>query len=286
MFKQILGAAIIGAVIAAPANAGDFSFSISGHGKDVIFVPGLGASAEVMKDVANAMEDVRWHLVSVPGFAGRAPSEKPGEDPLTVAAAAVSTYIAEQDLQCPILIGHSVGALVGIRIATDARQNVCGLVVMDAPPALGAVLAQDAKPETLQTLADSIARPLADFSPSQFADWANQMAESWGGRPATRESVAAMVAGSDQATVSRVFAQALTTDVTPLLGQITVPTLVVFTTPQGHGMTDEMIDSFYRTAYAGLTNGQFRHIPDAGHFLMLDQPAATAAAIADFLSTM
>lgn len=286
MFKHILGAAIIGAVIVAPANAGEFSFSVSGHGRDVIFVPGLGASAKVMQDVANTMEDVRWHLVSVPGFAGRAPSDGLGDDPLAVAAEAVSTYIAEQDLQCPILIGHSVGALVGIGIAADARQNVCGLVVMDAPPALGAVLAQDSQPETLEALADSIARPLADFSPAQFADWANQMAESWGGRPSTRQTVAAMVAASDQATVSRVFAQALTTDVTPMLGQITVPTLVMFTTPQGHGLTDEMIEGFYRTAYAGLPNGYFRHIPDAGHFLMLDQPAATATAIADFLSTM
>ena len=286
MFKQILSAAIIGAVMAGPVKAEEFAFSASGHGKDVVFVPGLGASAEVMEDVAGAMDDVRWHFLSIPGFAGRAPSENLGEAPLAATAAAVSDYIAEQDLQCPILMGHSVGALVGVLIAAEARQKLCGLVVMDAPPALGAVMAQNAPDQTVEALVASIARPVADFSPSQFADWAKQMADSWGGQASTRETVAAMVAASDQATVSDVFAQALTTDVTPILAQVAIPTLVLFTTPQGAGLTDEMIDGFYRSAYAGLTKGHFRHIPDAGHFLMVDQPAETAAAIAEFLSTM
>lgn len=286
MFKQILSVAIIGAVMAGPVNAEDFSFSVSGEGRDLIFVPGLGTSAEVMEDVVDAMGDARWHVLSIPGFAGRAPSENLGENPLTSAATAVSDYIAEQNLECPVLMGHSVGAIIGVFTAANDRQELCGLVLMDAPPALGAVMAQDTQPETLEALADSIARPLADFSPSQFADWAGQMAEGWGVEPSTRSQVTAMLAASDQGTVSDVFAQALTTDVTPLLGQVAIPTLILFTTPQGAGLTDEMIEEFYRGAYADLANGHFRHIPDAGHFLMLDQPAATAAAIADFLSTM
>lgn len=48
-------------------------------------------------------------------------------------------------------------------------------------------------------------------------------------------------------------------------------------------MTDTVIETFYRSSYSGLANRHFRHIPDAGHFLMLGQPAATAAAITDFL---
>lgn len=283
MFKQLLGTAIIGAVLAGPVDAKDFSFSVSGHGSDVIFVPGLGTSPKVMENVSAAMDDVRWHLLSMPGFAGHAPSDRLGEDPLTVAASAVTAYIAEQDLECPVLMGHSVGAIIGVVIAADARQNLCGLVLMDAPPALGAVMARDTQPETLKALADSIARPLANFSPSQFAEWAGQMAESWGVEPSTHSQVTAMVAASDPATVSGIFAEALKTDVTPLLGQVTVPTLIVFTTPQGPGLTDEMTEDFYRAAYADLANGHFHHIPDAGHFLMLDQPAATATVIADFL---
>ena len=208
MFKKILSAAIIGAAMAGPVIAADLSFSVSGEGRDVIFVPGLGTSAEVMAEVADAVDDVRWHFLSVPGYAGHAPSETLGEEPLTVAASAVSDYIAGQDLQCPILMGHSVGAIIGVVVAAEAQQDVCGLVLMDAPPALGAVMAADASPETLEALADSIARPLADFSSSQFTDWASQMAESWGGQPETRSQVAAMVAGSDQATLSDILAQA------------------------------------------------------------------------------
>tara|TARA_R110002020_G_scaffold184947_2_gene382353 strand:- start:65845 stop:66705 length:861 start_codon:yes stop_codon:yes gene_type:complete len=286
MFKQIIGAAIIGALAAGPVQAGDFTFSVSGQGRDVIFVPGLGTSPEVMEVVADRMKHFRWHFVSIPGFASRVPSETPGEDRIAAAASAVSDYIAEQELPCPVLAGHSVGAIIGVAVAADGRQGLCGLVLMDAPPALGAVMAQDTRPETLEALADSVARPLADFSRSQFRDWAGQMAEGWGGQASTRMKVAAMMAESDPATVSGLFAQALTTDVTPLLGRIDIPTLVLFTTPQGAGLTDDMIGDFYRAAYADLSSGQFRHIPDAGHFLMLDQPTATAAAIADFLSRM
>lgn len=286
MFRQILSATIIGTVMAVPVSADDFSFSVLGHGRDVILVPGLGSSAEVMDDAADATGDVRWHLLSFPGFAGNPRSEHLGEATLTSAATAVSDYIVAQDLGCPILIGHSVGAIISVLVAATAPSPICGLVLMDAPPALGAVMAQSASPDDLEALAETIARPLADLSPSQFADWATQMAESWGGQPSTRSRVAAMIAKSDQATVSEVFAQAILTDVTPLLGQVTMPTLVLFATPQGLGLTDEMIEDFYRAAYADLPDGHFRHIPDAGHFLMLDQPAATAAAITAFLSAL
>jgi pimeloyl-ACP methyl ester carboxylesterase len=68
-------------------------------------------------------------------------------------------------------------------------------------------------------------------------------------------------------------------DSRPLLPTLTCPTLVV------HGADDRLIPSETSVEIAKATpNSRLTLIEDAGHFLFGEQPAATAAAIAEFLA--
>jgi len=83
----------------------------------------------------------------------------------------------------------------------------------------------------------------------------------------------------------RVTAQAqyedLTTDARPDLGGITTPvTLIVPWTDARFGEARTL--AFYKGQYATLPKANFVGIGDAGHFVMLDQPATFAAAVEAF----
>jgi pimeloyl-ACP methyl ester carboxylesterase len=46
---------------------------------------------------------------------------------------------------------------------------------------------------------------------------------------------------------------------------------------------EELTIAFYKHQYDGLANAKFVGIGEAGHFVMLDQPEAFAAAVSDFV---
>jgi pimeloyl-ACP methyl ester carboxylesterase len=99
--------------------------------------------------------------------------------------------------------------------------------------------------------------------------------------PAARAKVAAWSAAADPRVSAQAMYEDLTTDLRAQLPAIRTPITLVY--PWNTAMpTRPMADALYRAEYAGAPHIAFVDIGPAAHFVMLDQPQAFAAALADF----
>ncbi len=73
----------------------------------------------------------------------------------------------------------------------------------------------------------------------------------------------------------------MTTDVTAQLPTIAAPVTLVL--PYSDGLPQAKVDALYRAAYVGTPHLFVVEVPDAAHFVMLDQPALFQQALEAFL---
>lgn len=98
-------------------------FEKQGSGPPVVLIHGLGAYSFSWRDTVAALKDNHTtYAVDLLGF-GQSPA--PPEFPSTMSAQAdaVSVLIKEQGLVDPILIGHSMGGGISLRVAEQAGKN-------------------------------------------------------------------------------------------------------------------------------------------------------------------
>src|SRR5690606_2576198 len=80
-----------------------------GAGPDVILIPGLTSSSSVWDTTASALVSThRVHVVQVRGFAGTDAAGNADGPVSAPVAEEIARYIAENDLDHPAVIGHSM----------------------------------------------------------------------------------------------------------------------------------------------------------------------------------
>src|SRR3569623_487658 len=99
--------------------------------------------------------------------------------------------------------------------------------------------------------------------------------------PASQAKVASWIAKSDPRVGGEAMYEDMTTDLRPDMAAIRTPITLVY--PTSAAMPKDRADVFYRSEYAKAPNVTFVPVADSGHFIMLDQPQAFAAAVANFL---
>ena len=103
----------------------------------MLLIPGLASSGAVWDDTVKQLCGAhRCHVFTLAGFAGVPAQPGPLLDDVDAALAA---YIEQQHLKAPIVVGHSLGGFVALKLAIDHPADVGKLVIVDALPALGAV---------------------------------------------------------------------------------------------------------------------------------------------------
>ncbi len=103
----------------------------SGHGPPVMLVHGLGCSPGWWRDVVPAL--ARHHRVIVPDLPGfeLAPGAAPFR--LQEGSAVLARLLERLDVGPTSLVGHSLGALVSLRIAATAPEAVDRMVLISPP---------------------------------------------------------------------------------------------------------------------------------------------------------
>jgi pimeloyl-ACP methyl ester carboxylesterase len=101
--------------------------------------------------------------------------------------------------------------------------------------------------------------------------------------PAARLRMRAWAERADARVAGQAIYEDMTTDLRPALPGIAAPiTVVVPWTAAGFGKDKAL--AFYAAQYTGAPKVRFLPIAEAGHFAMLDQPEAFAAALDAFLA--
>lgn len=234
----------------------------SATGMNMVLIHGLGSSAKVWNEVVPFLHHgfSVW-TYEIPGHGRTEPLRNMSLDSVTQDLA---HWLQDRGVTEPIVVGHGFGGMIAMNYAFRYADDVRKLVIIDATP-----------------------KQLADAE--QKADIIRHLADDYD----------AFVAGhflsisSDEAIVHRVLDQALRTeqisftqlmissfdfDVTEDLYYQTTPIMVVGSSSMlpEPDLALEYLDAM---GYANAQTISYKVMPENGHFVMLEDPIATAGVI-------
>ncbi len=239
----------------------------AGAGPALIIVHGVGGHKEDWQGVAAALAMThRVYAIDMLGFGG---SSKNGDDlSMAVQAGAIKVLLDHHHINRADLVGNSVGGWVTATFASTYPECVHRLVLIDA----AGFKAMFAGP------------PPVNFDPSNVDEMQqlinitinSDVAKTPG---LARRAYDAYVASGEKA-ISATWGKSLfeSPRLEELFPNIKAPTLVLW------GADDKLFPSALAGAFSSqIAGSQQMLIPAAGHFPHIDNPAATTAALVDFL---
>lgn len=255
-----------------------------GQAPDVILIPGLASTSEVWRATAARLDDrYRVHLVSIRGF-GDVPVGANGSGAIAgPAASEIRRYIAEQRLERPALIGHSMGGLIALRVAADGRDRIGRVMVVDSAPFFPALISAGATVGDVEPLARIGYQALMFLGDQALAQQGTAIGAQLGG---ASDSLFGSVGwqGGDRATLAQSLYEVMTTDLRSRLPDITAPVTVVYGWSPDDASPRAHVDGLFRASYRNLkAPPRFEPIEGAEHMVMLDKPARFMAAVNRFL---
>ena len=254
---------------------------------DIILIPGLSSSPHAFDLLTEELKGrYRVHRIHIQGFAG-APAEDNATGNVSAPVAEdLARYIAEQGLNKPAVIGHSMGGTIGMMLAARHPDSLGRLMVVDMLPFIGAMFAAPGTNPTAEAVIPVADQIYAGMISSPEAQYRQQAAAAVTGMirtEALRAGPLEDTARSDRAVSSAAYRELLVTDLRSELFRITAPTTVLYVAFDFPGMTPEMTDGIYGGSFANLPGATLTRIDDSAHFIMLDQPARFTAEVNAFL---
>ena len=254
-----------------------FSVEVVGQGPAVILIPGVASSGEVWQSTVDSLKaGHQLHIFTLAGFAGVAPipMQSWGEGYLQLQQQAILRYISEQQLDKPVVIGHSLGGYLALALAANAPEQIGAAINVDGLPALGALFAANRTNNSSNNQQSQ-----GGFDPIAMAkSMANN--EQW------QQRIVADMYRSDGMTSGRVMGELMRADLRPQLANIRVPVLTLGALQHGAPYsTPEQVQANYeqQLANAPAQYHSFAFARDAKHFIMADAPDWLNQQIAQFL---
>jgi pimeloyl-ACP methyl ester carboxylesterase len=267
-------------------NGTSIHVRVGGTGPAVVLLHGYGETGDMWAPLAANL--ARDHTVIVPDLRGMGLSSKPagGYDKKTegkdIAGVLDNLKIGKTDL-----VTHDIGNMVGYAFAAENPGRVTRFVLMDAPlPGVGPwedILKNPllwhfrfGGPDMERLVAGReriyLDRFWNEFSatPAKFSEASRVHYAALYARPGAMHAGFAQFAAFDQDAIdNKAFLAA---------GKLTMPVLAI----GGAKSFGPMMATVMRFAATNVTEAQ---IPDAGHWLMEEQPAATVTMVRAFLDT-
>jgi N-formylmaleamate deformylase len=270
MIRLLVACAI---ALASPALAAPTAFTadVSGKGRPVLLIPGLGCPGFVWKEtVAHLEKTHEVHVLNLAGFAGNKPIGRaiPG-----AVKDDVIKYIKEQKLEHPVIVGHSLGGFIAIWIGEAAPDLVGPIVVVDAAPSMGGG-DPDMIPYATQKRDQYKAMNAKDFELAVREKFAAMFTDP---KKAEHEAILAAVVRSNPRAYADALFELSTVDLRPLLWKIKVPTLVILA-------DGEKPEKRVREQMKPVKDHQIVVLPATRHFVMHDDFAAFARCLDAFLA--
>lgn len=229
----------------------------------VVLIHGAGGSHLYWPSEIRRLKPYR---ILAPDLPGHGKSRGRGLQSVSAYATRLVQWLDALDLPRAVLVGHSLGSAIALRIALDFPEIVLGLGLLDAGVRLRVhpdILENLASESTYRLAIENIlALAFSPQAPARLVELAAQrMSET---RPA--------VLHGD-------FLACDTFDVMERVSEITQPTLVMC------GLDDQLTPPRYSQFLADrIPEARLKIIPNAGHMLMLEKPQVVADELTLFLA--
>lgn len=290
MKHPVILAAALALFAALPAHADTqpsrFTDMVVGQGPDVILIPGLGCSRAVWNDeVAKLKDRYRLHLIQVNGFGG-APARGNASGPvLQPTTDELHQYLVANHLTGAPIIGHSLGATMGLLMAQQHPDDVKRLMIVDSLPFAGIMLGgPGATATSVQSSAAKMRDKIAGQTQQAYAESEDDQVAHLVNSPRGLALAVAMAKASDHTVMARVLYDDMTTDTRPMLAKVKAKVTVVYAyDPSILLLPLSLVERLYQGSYAALPDKTMTRIDGSRHFIMYDQPEALDRAIKTFL---
>ncbi len=253
------------------------------QGRPIVLIPGLACGPWVWGNQIAAL-GARYDLyvLSLPGFDGR--PTVAGDELTKSAVDSVHALIVSQHLLHPVVVGHSLGGTITVMFGETYPHDATKLISVEGGYPEGATQA-----ERDEAVAQSI-KPYEGISQSQLGNaLRDNMLQYTITAPADVAQATALAGRSDPAAIVAWMRAALVLDLTPQLSAIDVPftEIIPFDARidpyRGFKTSDEKLVA-YRKWIAHAPRGNVVLIPNARHFVMIDQPSAFESALEEAIS--
>lgn len=276
------------AVAVAPAVAGGDAGSLAvatsgGSGPALLLIPGLAGGAWCFEETIRRLSpDFSIHALTLPGFDGRPAIDAP---PIERVAAEIVRYIEEARLARPILVGHSLGAFLALRIGVMRPGLIGGLVTIDGYPVFPPLAGDDSATRAAEARRRAAPFYAAVGDPEHFRATMREFMATRMTDPREGERFAERAARSDPRATGDYVVDMLSADLRPEMGKLAAPWLALVAVDSYlAGRSEPEIRAFYAGLLAGAPRASPLLVRGARHFMAQDRPDLVCAAIEAFVA--
>lgn len=282
MAVAFLTAFQISSLLAEPAL---ISTEIVGKGKPIILIHGMACAPEVWDEFVEKYQDKNeLHLVRIKGFGNAEKGE--ANHYLEEVKNELISYVRDNKLNKPTIIGHSMGGFLGLWAAAEAPELFGKIVSVDGVPYFPVLVMPGITAETAKAVSNQMTSAMSNMSPE--AKKANQemMIASMIATEEKRPKVVEMGINSNPTVIGQAYGEMYTTDIRPLMGKIKVPVLIFgsWAAYEMYGSTKETVTIGYQDQIKDIPNSKLLVAEKAYHFVFYDEPDWFYSELDEFLN--
>jgi N-formylmaleamate deformylase len=247
-----------------------FSVTVEGKGKAVLLIPGYSCSGEVWREtVAILKKNYECHVFTLAGYAGVPAIDTPV---LKTVHDDIIRYTIVNNLNHPILIGHSLGAFMSLWLSATHPGLFGKIICVDGVPFISAMADSTMTAEKIKANPyynpSTVAANFVALPDSGYIDNMTRSMQSQVSDTARARQIAGWSYRSDRKTLGYTIVEMSSTDLRRIIGHIQQPVLVLGSIYMGSAETSRRILEQQYRQLAGKTI----HIASSKHFIMYDQP--------------
>ena len=242
-----------------------FKVEVYGEGQPILLFPGFSSTANVYTEVISTLsKDYQVHAFTFAGFGDVAAIKTSWLKTIKID---VENYISKNELKNLTILGHSMGGTLGLWLASE-NKNINKLILIDALPAMGALMFPDYDSDAIQY--DSpYNKQLLEMGDTAFEAMANEMATNMSMDPEGQQKIAADMLKANRKTYVYGYTDLLKLDLRQKLSNIDIPVYILAANlPYGK----EAAEKNYKDQYQNLNDYTLNFTENSKHFIMYDQP--------------
>jgi len=272
----------------AQTAAPSLSFQKTGQGPAMILIPGLYCSGDVWAEtVARYKDRYTCYSLTLPGFGGQPPLHS--DTLLSSFAEEIALFIRQNGLQKPILVGHSLGGWLALKVAVSHPDLVGGVICVSSAPFLpGLSMGNDVSLDSAKAIGAMIKGYMAHATPEQTRQ-SQKFTLATMMRDSTRiAQVTEMAVLSDPATQGEAMYELFSTDLRQEMNKVQCPILVLgdWVAYKNYGATRENVLDKYQHQFTLAPHVTIAFSDTSKHFIMFDEPVWFYAQVDKFLPTV